>query len=333
MNIAGSISVGARARRVRGSAGPRLVKLRGFRPGRGAMAITAVALLLISVTAWLLVRNSGLVAVEQVRVVGLSGHYDRAAFRAVAGEAQSMTTMNVDEDRLAEAAGRYVDVADVRVDADFPHGLTVYVDVRRTVAAVKIGARIVAVTAAGATVESARNLSALPNIAAAGVLKDGRITDRRALGGLAVLGAAPDVLLRRVKTLRWGRGGLTLVLDKNVRLIFGNRLQAAAKWSAAAAVLANADTKGAQYVDLRIPERPAIGGLGAAPVTLKPQPLAEPTAATAAPGATGAVANPPVAQPQATTPQQPPAGAVEQAPATPQAPAGQGGGVTPQGTH
>lgn len=333
MNVAGSIDFGARAGRARGASAPRLAKLRGFRPGRGALVTTVAVLLLVSAMTWLLVRNSGLVAVEQVRVVGLSGHYDRAARRAVAGEAQTMTTMNVDEDRLAEAAGRYVDVAGVRVDSDFPHGLTIYVDVRRTVAAVKIGARIVAVTATGATVDGARNLTALPNIEASGVLKDGRITDPRALSGLSVLGDAPDVLLRRVKSMRWSRDGLTLVLDRGIRLIFGNRLQAAAKWSAAAAVLAQANAKGAHYVDLRIPERPAIGGLGPAPVTLKPQPLAEPTAATTTtPGATGAVATQPAMAPQA-IPQQIPETTGRQAPATPQAPAGQVGGTAPGGTR
>lgn len=337
MNVAASINLGTRARRVRGGAAKQLVRSRGFRPGRRALAITVAALLVVSAATWLLVRNSGLVAVEQVRVVGLSGYYDRAARRAVAGEAQTMTTMNVSEDRIAEVAGRYVNVAGVRTDANFPHGLTVYVDVRRTVAAAKLGARTVAVTATGVTVDNARNLSALPNIEVSGVLKDGRVTDRRALGGLSVLGAAPDVLLRRVKTLRWGRDGLTLVLDKGVRLIFGNRLQAAAKWSAAAAILGKTGTRGAHYVDLRVPDRPAIGGLGPAPVTLKPQPLAEPTAATTTAttvaGATGAVATPPVTTPPVTAPQQSPPAAGQQAPAAPQAPAGQVGGAAPQGTR
>lgn len=331
MNVAGSIElgVGARTRRARGAAGKQLARPRGFIPGRRALAVTMAALLLVSAATWLLVRNSGLVAVEQVRVVGLSGYYDSAARRAVAREARAMTTMNVDKDRIAVAAGRYVDVADVNVDADLPHGLTVYVDVRRTVAAVKIGARIVAVTATGATVDGARNLRVLPNIEASGALKDGRVTDPRALGGLAVLGAAPDVLLRRVKTLRWGRDGLTLVLDKGIRLIFGNRLRAAAKWSAAAAVLAKDGTKGARYLDLRIPERPAIGGLGPAPVTLGPQPLAEPRAATTTtPGATGSVPNAPAPAPQQSPPVTGP-----QAPTAPQTPAGQVGGAAPQGVR
>ena len=44
-------------------------------------------------------------------------------------------------------------------------------------------------------------------------------------------------------------------------LIFGTAERIGAKWAAAARVLADPDAAGAEYVDLRIPERPAAGGL------------------------------------------------------------------------
>ncbi|HEX7437320.1 MAG TPA: hypothetical protein VF308_11455, partial [Caldimonas sp.] len=98
----------------------------------------------------------------------------------------------------------------------------------------------------------------------------------------------------RVKTLKWGRTGITLVLEKGVLLNFGSATDVTAKWRAVAAVLASDAAKGAKYIDLRVPGRPAIGGLGAAPVTPKPQPLAlSPTAPTsAAPGSAAAVLTP-----------------------------------------
>jgi hypothetical protein len=141
--------------------------------------------------------------------------------------------------------------------------------------------------------QGAKSLTVLPNIEIDGVVKDGRVTDAKGLAALKVLGAAPDVLLRRVKSLKWGRLGITFQLDKGVKLTFGNAKDAAAKWHAAAAVLANPAAKGAHYIDLRVPERPAIGGLGAAPLTVKPlneasSLPADPTGAGAgAGGATG----------------------------------------------
>lgn len=274
-------------------------------------ALLAVLFAALSAVAWLSVRNSSLMEVRTVKVVGLSGHYDRAAREAVVAETMAMTTMNLDEDRLAQTAGRFVDVADVRVDPDYPHGVTVFLRVRRPVAAVKIGARIYAVSGSGLVLDSARGLGALPNFNADGAVIEGRLSDRRALEAVAVLGAAPDVLLRQVKTIKRERKGLVLVLSKGVRLLFGNGSQAAAKWRAAVAVLAASGTQGAAYLDLRVPQRPALGGLGPAPVTAKPQPLeralpADPNGAQA--GSTGATAAQPVAAPHADQPAQSPVG-------------------------
>lgn len=287
----GSVAVGSVAIGRRTIVGT--VHLARKRPSRGQLAIAAAVCAVVLASAWLLVRNSSLVEVQEVRVVGLDGYYDRAARNAVATEARGMTTMNVDESRLQSAAGEFVDVADVTVDRDYPHGITVILDVRHPVAAAKIGDRVYAVTGAGLVLQNAKSLSTLPNITVDGVVSDGRVVDPKALQALRLLGVAPDVLLRRVKSLKWGRTGLTLVLDKGVRLIFGNAKDATEKWRAAAAVLAAPVAKGAKYIDLRVPGRPAIGGLGAAPVTIKQlneesSLPSDPTGAGAGDGITGA---------------------------------------------
>lgn len=284
------------------------LRLARKRPSRGQLVTTVFACVLLLAVSWLLVRNSTLVEVREVRVVGLDGYYDRAARKSVTTEARGMTTMNVDESRLEFAAGEFVDVADVTVDRDYPHGLTIILSVRHPVAAAKIGDRVYAVTGAGLVLQNAKSLSTLPNITVEGVVNDGRIVDPKALESLKLLGVAPDVLLRRVKSLKWGRTGLTLVLDKGVRLIFGNAKNATEKWRAAAAALAAPAAKGAKYIDLRVAERPAIGGLGPAPVTIKPLNEAsllpaDPTGAGAG-GGTTAVTGPTgvVTPPQSTTP-------------------------------
>lgn len=328
---AASSAAGAMARATTTAAGVtargavRLSQIRKWRPSRSTIALILLGVFVVLASTWLLVRNSELVAVERVRVVGLDGYYDKAARKAVVAEAKTMTTMNVSEDDLSAALGEYLDVADLRVDSDYPHKLTIFVDVRRPVAAVKIGGRIVAVTGTGLVLESTRNLTTLPSIEADGMIRDNHISDAHTTQALAVLGAAPDVLLRRVKGVEWKKRGLVLTLEKGVKLRFGNSTKAAAKWRAAAAVLASPAAKGAEYIDLRVPDRPAIGGLGAAPVTQKPaleeslqnDPAAD-AGSTAPTGATAPVTQTPVTQapgvqaPATTTPATP---VTQQAPA------------------
>jgi hypothetical protein len=52
-------------------------------------------------------------------------------------------------------------------------------------------------------------------------------------------------------------GALTIYLHRGPRLIFGNYALLHAKWDAAAAVLADPSSRGAVYIDLRVPSRPA----------------------------------------------------------------------------
>lgn len=323
MDFAGTLELTRGRIAARGLPKPNFKALKQHKPTRKGVAIALIVAFAFAIPAYLLLRNSSLVAVEQVRVVGLSGYYDKQARRAVIAEAQQMTTMNVNEESLTEAASTFVNVANVRVDSDFPHKLTVYVDVRRPVASAKVGSEMVGLTASGMILSSSNSLSSLPNVEVGGRLANNHITDEKALAAIKVLGAAPDILLRKVKSLSWGRNGLVITLNKGVKLYFGEASKASAKWRAAAAVLASPSSVGASYIDLRVPERPAIGGLGAAPTTVKPTALesADPAAATDpsapgnAPDATTAPAQQ-VAPEATTTPQQ-------QAPAA-------GGVVAPQ---
>jgi len=69
------------------------------------------------------------------------------------------------------------------------------------------------------------------------------------------------------------------------QLFFGTSQRPVAKWMAAARVLAEPSSAGAVYLDVRVPERVAAGGLGVRP------------AVEADPLAPGAVAPIPEAQP------------------------------------
>ena len=89
-----------------------------------------------------------------------------------------------------------------------------------------------------------------------------RVTDRRTLGALGVAGGAPPELRPRIERLWSGERGLTLDLRNGPDLVFGSGTDAARKWLAAVRVLADPSSAGATYLDLRVPERVAAGGLG-----------------------------------------------------------------------
>ena len=84
-----------------------------------------------------------------------------------------------------------------------------------------------------------------------------------------VLGAAPAGLRPYVESSHFGESGVDVDLTSGVELRFGDSTQAARKWRAAAAVLADPSVTTLDYVDLHAPGRPAIGGSGH---TLPPPP-------------------------------------------------------------
>jgi hypothetical protein len=77
-----------------------------------------------------------------------------------------------------------------------------------------------------------------------------------------VLGAAPAALRPHVQGSRYGASGVDVELKDGIELRFGDASRAAAKWRAAATVLADPSVTALDYVDLHVPGRPAVGGAG-----------------------------------------------------------------------
>lgn len=97
---------------------------------------------------------------------------------------------------------------------------------------------------------------------------------KRRLGGplleqARVLGAAPAVLRPYIESSYYGESGVDVMLRSGIELRFGDASQAAQKWRAAAAVLADPSIEALDYVDLHAPQRPSVGGSGH---TLPPPP-------------------------------------------------------------
>jgi Cell division protein FtsQ len=84
-----------------------------------------------------------------------------------------------------------------------------------------------------------------------------------------ILGAAPATLRPYIESSYYGESGVDVELRSGIELRFGDASQAATKWRAAAAVLADPSITALDYVDLHAPRRLAVGGSGHALPTLE----------------------------------------------------------------
>ncbi|HEU4974274.1 MAG TPA: cell division protein FtsQ/DivIB [Baekduia sp.] len=219
-----------------------------------------VPLLALVVVGGLWLRDSSLVAVKRVTVTGLSGPNAVAVSRALESAARDMTTLHVREDELRAVAAPYPIVKNLHVETDFPHGMTIAVDANVPVAAVSVDGVTTPVGSDDRLLRGAAH-GPLPVVSLRAAPGD-RVTERDAIAAIAAIAAAPQPLRERIERASTDpQQGLVLELRDGPQLRFGEGDRLAAKWAAAAAVLAHPDSAGATYVDVRYPERPAAGGL------------------------------------------------------------------------
>lgn len=280
---------------------------------------------------WL--RHSSLVAVDEVEVSGVS-YAEEEVTAALTAAGKDMTTLAADPQELERAVAGYPTVAAISVSTDFPRRLEVTVTERVPVATVG-GGEGVAVAGDGTVLSGVdAGESKLPPIEAKEAPSSGRL-EGNALAQAGVLGAAPEPLRAMIRAAEvTGDYGIVVELRGGIELRFGDDRDAAVKWSAAAAILADPKLESLSYIDLRLPGRPAVGGappvepdddeaLGSPPTGLPDEP-AEVQPSPVDPAGTPAPAEPAAPAPSepATLPDPasapPPAGeaAVAQQPAT-----------------
>jgi cell division protein FtsQ len=233
-------------------------------PLRAAVAFACVLGILVALWAWL--RDSPLVAVERVTVTGVSGPDAPRVRAALKSAALDMTTLHVRTGELRTAVEPFPAVLDVKTDREFPHGLRIAVRERNPIGTVAAGDENVPVAADGTLMRTTTG-AGLPQIAAKALPGGARASDPRVRRAVAILAAAPPALRARVRRIYVGDRGWTLPLRDGPTLYFGRSERLAAKWAAAATVLADPTSAGATYLDVRLPERPAAGGLEPPPVT------------------------------------------------------------------
>jgi cell division protein FtsQ len=209
---------------------------------------------------WLWLRESSLVAVRHVRVVGAHGPQARAIDAALSSSVHGMTTLDVHPAVLRSAVASYPVVRDLKISTSFPHGLSIRVIEQPAVAALTVAGTKTAVAANGVALGPALASGSLPVVSGASLPAPGqRLQDTALLGALAVLGAAPAPLGRQVTRAYASSEGLTLVMHSGLLAYFGDASRPHAKWLSLARVLADPSSAGASYVDVRLPERPAAG--------------------------------------------------------------------------
>jgi hypothetical protein len=101
----------------------------------------------------------------------------------------------------------------------------------------------------------------LPRLPVTELPKRGRLAGP-ALEQARVLGAVPDALRPYVAGSYYGESGVDVELTSGIELRFGDAGKAVRKWRAAAAVLADPTITALDYVNVRSPSRPAVGGSG-----------------------------------------------------------------------
>ena len=229
----------------------------GPRAGRRAVVLALAAAGLLG--GWLWLRDSALVGVSHVTVTGATGPEGPAIRSALADAANDMTTLHVDEGALRTAARTFPVVKDVRVESDFPHRLRISVIEHRPVAAVTIDGARVPVAADGTLLRGQPAATSLPTLAISSANAGGRLTARRALAAVGVVGAAPAALRPSIAAVDFGVDGIQVSLANGPTVDFGDARRPRAKWAAIAAVLADGRSAGASYLDVRAPERPVAG--------------------------------------------------------------------------
>jgi cell division protein FtsQ len=258
---------------VRGGAAVALRRLAGRRPlalpslgprRRRALLVLGLLALVLAVGYRFWLRDSTLVAVERVSVSGLTTDESARLRAALESTARTMTTLHVERQRLERVVEPFPVVRGLEVETDFPHGLRIRVLEHHAAAiAVTDGGRV-PVSSDGTVLRGMRLERRLPTIRAEAGLRGDRLGDATARRAALVAGTAPAALHGRMAEVkRRDKDGLVVEIREGPELIFGDAGRVRAKWVAAARVLADPKAEGAGYIDVRLPGRPAAGGLAA----------------------------------------------------------------------
>jgi cell division protein FtsQ len=220
-----------------------------------------VVIVLVAGLGWLWYRDSSFVKIRRVTVAGLSGPDVPQIRSALERSALTMTTLNVNMSQLDAAVEQYPAVHSLAVTTEGSHAVLIRVQEQVPVALVTADSELVVVDGQGQLLpQSTVPHGVLPTLALSTAPSGTRITAAGTLAVLRVLQAAPYQWLAHVKTARSSVAhGVIVQLRNGPEVYFGPANQLNAKWNALDAVLGDRDSRGAQYIDVSDPQRPAAG--------------------------------------------------------------------------
>lgn len=263
-----------------------------------AIALPLVAVVLVSalglaVLAYRGLAASGAFAVERIAVSGSRDQAEavRAAARRSAGDASLLA---VDPDAVALAVAALPGISSATVDRSFPSTLAIRVVAERPVALVPTGHGAVLVSATGRVMGAARGRGAgLPVLAAApsdvpgvgGVLRGEGLREE-------VRVAAADWRGLRVTAVARTADGLVARLESGAQVRLGDASAIDRKLRVARAVLRRAADQRVRYLDVSVPDAPALRMETEDPLTADAPPAPAPPVKAQRTGGAGAADTP-----------------------------------------
>jgi cell division protein FtsQ len=207
-------------------------------------------------------RDSSLVAIDNVDVVGVTSGERGEIIGQLTEASESMTTLHVDRAKLDKIAAQFPTVASISIDPNFPHGMRIEVSERPPTMVIATKDAQVPVAADG-TLLTGVEVSEddhLP-VLEVGEMPTGSKLEGTELEQALVVGAAPEELRPLIERIGEPKEfGVEVTLRGGIPVRFGTGAAAAEKWAAAASVLADPKLETLTYLDVRVPERPAVGG-------------------------------------------------------------------------
>jgi len=232
--------------------------LRG-RPRVRTTLLGGIAAAVVVVGFWLWFRDSSFASVQRVHIAGVSGPQAAAIEATLRRQARHMSTLDYSDAALEASVEAYPQVRSIQAAASFPH--TMRIVVREQLPAAVLVAPSGSRTAAagdGAVLGGALATASLPTVSVPAMPR-GAEREAQTLAYLSVLGAAPAPLSALIARAYTSDKGLTVALRDGLLIYFGDASTPHAKWVAFARALLANGTGEAVYVDVRAPERPAVG--------------------------------------------------------------------------
>lgn len=214
----------------------------------GLLAVLALAALAVAAT------RSPLLDVDRVTVRGTDARADEV--REAAGVALGEPLVSVDPGAVAGRVEELPWVADARVDRAWSGTIAIAVTARRAIAVVGAAPGVV-VDADGVAFGPAPADADLPLLPGAAPEPGAPVADRSA-PAVAVLAGLPDDLRGEVAEARADDGLVTLVLDDDIEVRWGDERQAGPKADALGAVLAEVDRSGVAVIDVTVPRATTV---------------------------------------------------------------------------